>query len=268
MFLTGVQPTKNCEKCGVATQKRCGICPIETDRACCSIGCFNKHWDSHKDDHAILETFMIRFSDTFYDAQLLELIDFRYFGSLQEKEPNRKFIFLHDTNETLMGSVHDHFKKQGLMDDEFANFYATGKCGLGSYGFAGGLFLIKKKYNLLYKGKYVTEIGVLDIEVTKDYVTNVLVFNWPKKSTKRGKHNLPTKSSGWQHHWDVDNIHNKWHQVAYIRIEGDQYYTIDFAAAQYGIYTKFLDKHVHVENVTDGKCSFGKIFQMRVMSDE
>lgn len=268
MFLTGVPANKNCEKCGIPTQKRCGICPIDSDRACCSIECFNKHWDIHKDNFALLETFMLRFGDTFHDAQLLEMIDFRHFGSLQEKDSNKKFIFLHDTNKPMIGNVQDHFEKQGLIGDEFANYFSTGKCGLSSYGFASGLFLIKKKYNILYKGKHVTEIGVLDIEITKEYTTNVLVFKWPKKSNKKGKYNLPTKSEGWQFHWDVDNIHTKWHQVAYIRIEGDQYYTFDFTAAQYGIYTKFVDKYVHVENVTAGKCSYGKMIQLRVMDDE
>lgn len=266
MFLAGSHVNKNCIKCDVITQKRCGVCPIETDIALCSIDCFSKHWEFHKGDTAILETFMIRFSDVLHDAQLLEIIDFRYYGSLREKDSDKKFIFLHDTDKDLRGSIQDHFKKQGLAGDEFANYYTTGKCGLGAYGFAGGLFLISKKHKILYRGNEVIEIGIMDIEVTKKYVSNVLVFNWPGKKNK-GNHGIPTKSNGWQHHWDVDNIHSKIHQVSYVKLSNGEYYIIDFAASQYGVYSKFAEKYVHTESITDSKCSFGNIFQIRVMNE-
>jgi len=175
---------------------------------------------------------------------------------------NELFWFLKYNDYVIKGNVEDYYTKKSLIKmtrEEFANFYFTGKCSIFNIGIAFGIFNILKKYNLKLYSSFIKEIYIVYIDITNNYITNVLSFQYP----------IPDKDDNNNKDWDCDRVHKKSHQAIVVLLDNNKTYLLDFTAAQYGIYSQTPEKNwFHIEELNGHCFTYGSIDKSVVIDND
>jgi hypothetical protein len=240
-----------CINCNKQTTQICNGCKCTYY---CSRDCQVKHWKNHKIECDNLSTnnLLNKICQILLMGEELEFYSFDYFC---KRMIGKDLYWFFKYNDFLIkGNIEDYYTKRSSINmtrEEFANYYYTGKCSIFNFGVAFGLFnlLLSKKSIKLY-GNKIIKLYILKLDIFKPYITNILSFEYPIPDNDKNHNN-----------WDCDRMHSNKHQVIGVKLDNNCEYLLDFAAAQYGIYTQTSEHNwLHIEKIVDdNRCSYGFI---------
>lgn len=199
-----------------------------------------KNWDVLRDQIASL----LLQGDTLQQCQLT------YQGKREIGKDKLVWFFKPLQRETpvFQGNIVDYFTGSQRMQsmDEVGLFYFTGKCSLVAYGAALATLCALQEMEFQLDGLMVRRVLVGHLLVTRPFKYNVFCYE-KKVPPEKDDRNLDK--------WDCDHLHTKNHQVLILELEDLSWKVIDFAAAQYGIFTKIPSGKgfIHVETVKAGQ---------------
>lgn len=253
----------NCSKpgCTKKTNEKCSNCKIAYY---CSTQCQKAHWVSHRAkcqaDPITLDE-IIKYTDkTIMCGEDLPYIsDVEFLGS--RVEGGKHYVFVRDSNTGFSGNFKNRFMDgKNIGEDEFAKYWTAGNCELFNFSVATVLGQVLEKRRILFQNKNIVKIWICLLKVTKKFNPLVIVFADVKGTSKID--NEKTEVFNFTTHYSLA-----------VELEDASIHLLDFAAAQFDMYSKFGNYYVHTEKLNmpnragsiesrhfhDVKCSYGVV---------
>jgi hypothetical protein len=197
---------------------------------------WNKHKMECKKPQIIFEDAAKDICKLLHDSDNVNINAMDYFGSRMVGK--YKVMFFKELGDikgldgTKYGDIQEWLaspkRTVQLVGDEFARYYSVGKCSISAFAVAKAIHNLSKTRIVTFGGIPIEHVFMLGIQVTKSYTPMAFSYIQPVPSLERTD----------MENWDMEYLSNNKHQVAAIMLKDGSKYIIDFAAAQYEIYTK------------------------------